>query len=425
MPVTLVLGSQWGDEGKGKIVDVLSEGVDYVVRYQGGANAGHTVVIDGTEFILHLLPTGILHPNTTCIIGGGVVIDPVSLLQEIDGLKTKGIDVEGRLYISHLAHLIMPYHRILEGMSEEREGEKAIGTTGRGIGPAYVDKMARVGIRIVDLLDREIFHQKLLYNIQAKNMILQNVFGETPMDTDAILKEYLEFDQRIDPYIKDTSVLLNQAVREGKSVLLEGAQGTLLDIDFGTYPYVTSSSPTAGGALTGSGLGPKRIDNVIGVIKAYSTRVGNGPMPSEFPPEKMDEMRERGAEFGATTGRPRRVGWLDIMAVRYSAMINGLDGWAVTKLDVLSGLPYLNVAVAYKDGDGKMLNHFPADALLLERCHPVYEQLDGWESDIQDAKTWEDLPSAARQYLEFIEDATEVPVRMISVGPARDQIIHR
>ena len=425
MPVTLVLGSQWGDEGKGKIVDVLSDGVDYVVRYQGGANAGHTVVIDGTEFILHLLPTGILHPNTTCIIGGGVVIDPATLLQEIDGLKTQGIDVEGRLYISHLAHLIMPYHRILEGMNEEREGEKAIGTTGRGIGPAYVDKMARIGIRIVDLLDREIFHQKLLYNIQAKNLILQNMFGETPMDTDAILEEYLEFDQRIDPYIKDTSVLLNQAVREGKSVLLEGAQGTLLDIDFGTYPYVTSSSPTAGGASTGSGLGPRRIDNIIGVIKAYSTRVGNGPMPSEFPPERMDEMRERGAEFGATTGRPRRVGWLDIMAVRYSAMINGLDGWAVTKLDVLSGLPYLNVAVAYKDGDGNMVNHFPADALLLERCHPVYEQLDGWESNIQDARTWEDLPSAARQYLEFIEDATEVPVRMISVGPARDQIIHR
>lgn len=425
MPVTLVVGSQWGDEGKGKIVDVLSEGVDYVVRYQGGANAGHTVVIDSNEFILHLLPTGILHPETTCIIGGGVVIDPVTLLQEIDTLQSKGIQVEGRLYISHLAHLIMPYHRILEGMNEQREGEKAIGTTGRGIGPAYVDKMARIGIRVVDLLDREIFHQKLLYNIQAKNAILHNVFGETPLDTNAILEEYLEFDHRIDPYIKDTSGLLNQAVRDGKNILLEGAQGTLLDIDFGTYPYVTSSNPTAGGALTGSGLGPRWIDNVIGVIKAYSTRVGNGPMPTEFPPEMMDEMRDKGGEFGATTGRPRRVGWLDMTAVRYAVMINGLDGWAVTKLDVLSGLPYLNVAVAYRDGDGKMLNHFPADALLLERCHPVYEQLDGWEEDIQNAKTWEDLPSAARHYLEYIEDATDVPVRMISVGPARNQTIYR
>jgi adenylosuccinate synthase len=425
MPVTLVLGAQWGDEGKGKIVDVLAAESDIVARFQGGANAGHTVIIDGAEFILHLLPTGILHPHVTCIIGGGVVIDPVMLLKEIKDLSRRGIDVDGRLYVSHQAHLIMPYHRMLEGKTEQAWGEKAIGTTGRGIGPAYMDKMARVGIRIVDLLDREVFRQKLLYNIQAKSMILEKVYGDQALDAEAIVAEYLDFDKRMDPYIKDTSVFLHQAITRGDRILLEGAQGTLLDVDFGTYPYVTSSSTCAGGAVTGLGIGPRKIDRIIGVIKAYSTRVGNGPMPTELSEEMGEEMREKGGEFGATTGRPRRVGWFDAVAARYAGMINGIDGWAVTKLDVLSGLQFLNVAVSYRDGSDKLITHFPADAELLSRCHPVYEQLNGWEADIRNAKTWEDLPREARVYLEFIEDSTGVPIWMISVGPDRSQMIRR
>jgi len=425
MPVTLVLGAQWGDEGKGKIVDVLAEQSDVVARYQGGANAGHTVVVDGHEFILHLLPTGILHPKVTCVIGGGVVVDPTALLKEIDELEQGGIKVEGRLFISHLAHLIMPYHRILDRMSEEQFGEKAIGTTGRGIGPAYVDKVARIGIRIVDLLDRDSFQQKLMYNIQAKNTILENVYGAKALDTEAIIAEYQEFDRRIAPFIKDTSVFLNQAIKRGDRILLEGAQGTLLDVDFGTYPYVTSSNPSAGGALTGLGIGPKHIDKVIGVIKAYSTRVGNGPLPTELSAEMADELRKKSGEFGATTGRPRRIGWFDAVVAKYSGMINGIDGWAVTKLDVLSGMPYLNIAVAYKDSTNEMVTHFPADAALLNRCHPVYQQFDGWNEDIQKVRNWNDLPSQARNYLEFIEDTTEVPVIMVSVGPERHQMIRR
>jgi adenylosuccinate synthase len=319
----------------------------------------------------------------------------------------------------------MPYHRSLDQKSEEQYGEKAIGTTGRGIGPAYVDKVARIGIRIVDLLDRDGFRQKLIYNIQTKNAILENMYGVKALDTEAILAEYQEFDQRIDPFIKDTSVFLNQAIKQGDRILLEGAQGTLLDVDFGTYPYVTSSSPSAGGALTGLGIGPRHIDKVIGVIKAYSTRVGNGPLPTELSPEMAEEMRKKSGEYGATTGRPRRIGWFDAVVAKYSAMINGVDGWAVTKLDVLSGMPYLNIAVAYKDSTGEMVTHFPADAALLNRCHPVYQQFDGWEADIQVARNWDDLPSQARNYLELIEDTTEVPVMMVSVGPERHQMIRR
>jgi len=425
MSVTLVLGAQWGDEGKGKIVDVLAQDSDIVARFQGGANAGHTVVIDGTEFILHLLPTGILHPQVTCVIGGGVVIDPVMLFKEIDDLAQKGISVDGRLYISHQAHLIMPYHRMLEGKTEQAWGEKAIGTTGRGIGPAYVDKMARVGIRIVDLLDREVFRQKLLYNIRAKSLILEKIYGDRALDAEAIVAEYLEFDKRMDPFIKDTSVYLQQAISRGDRILLEGAQGTLLDVDFGTYPYVTSSSTAAGGAITGLGIGPRKIDRVIGVIKAYSTRVGNGPMPTELSQEMGEDIRNKGGEFGATTGRPRRVGWFDAVAAKYAGMINGVDGWAVTKLDVLSGLKYLNVAVSYRDGTGKLITHFPADAELLSRCQPVYEQLTGWDDNITEAKRWEDLPRGARSYLEYIEDVTGVPILMISVGADRSQMIRR
>jgi adenylosuccinate synthase len=425
MPVTLVLGAQWGDEGKGKVVDVLSEEADFVARFQGGANAGHTVIVDGTNYILHLLPTGILHPNTTCIIGGGVVVDPVTLLHEIDDLAGKGIDINGRLFISHLANLILPYHSQLEDLSEKLGGDRAIGTTGRGIGPAYVDKMGRIGIRMVDLLDPDTFRTKLSGNIRTKNLVLEKAYGQNTLDPDAVVIQYQQIGERLKPYIKDTSILLNEAIHHGQRVLLEGAQGTLLDVDFGTYPYVTSSSTTAGGALTGLGIGPRKIDQVIGVVKAYITRVGNGPMPTEFPPELMETMREKGGEFGATTGRPRRVGWFDAVAAQYAAMINGIEGWAVTKLDVLSGMKYLNVAVAYRDVEGNVVSNFPGDAELLARCDPVYEQLDGWDDDVQDARSWEELPQKSRDYLEYIEDITGVPVLMVSVGPQRHQMIRR
>ncbi|HNY91661.1 MAG TPA: adenylosuccinate synthase, partial [bacterium] len=339
MSVTIILGAQWGDEGKGKIVDLLSAKADVVARYQGGPNAGHTVVIDEEEIVLHQIPSGILHPHTRCIIGNGVVIDPVILMEEVDFVKSKGFQVDGRLFISHRAHLIMPYHKLLDTTREAAEGASKIGTTGRGIGPAYVDKFDRCGIRIVDLLDRSTLAEKLLKNLESKNKVLQRIYDRDSMDTEKIIQDYLEFDRRIDAYVKDTTLLINRAIDASEEVLIEGAQGTMLDIDFGTYPYVTSSNPTAGGACTGLGVGPTRIDRVLGVVKAYTTRVGMGPMPTEFDTEFGDQMRQLGGEYGATTGRPRRCGWFDAVVVRMAAMINGLTHLAITKLDVLDTLP--------------------------------------------------------------------------------------
>ncbi|MBU1985300.1 adenylosuccinate synthase, partial [bacterium] len=337
--VTVVLGAQWGDEGKGKVVDFLSRDADVVARYQGGANAGHTIIHDGQKLVLHLLPAAVLWPQTVCVIGAGVVVDPVALLDEVRQIESLGINLTGRLFVSHQAHLIMPYHKLLDQINDSQSDRPRIGTTGRGIGPAYVDKVARVGIRIVDLLDRDFLREKIRANVEDKNRLLSKVYDAQQLDVDAIVEEYVAFDQRIDPYVKDVSVLLFEAVRSGKNIIFEGAQGTLLDIDMGTYPFVTSSNPTAGGACTGLGIGPRKIDRVIGIIKAYTTRVGQGPFPTEI--EETTEgvsLRERGDEYGATTGRPRRCGWFDGVVARFSARVNGVDSWAITKLDILTGI---------------------------------------------------------------------------------------
>lgn len=420
MSVTILVGSQWGDEGKGKIVDLLSEKYEIVARYQGGANAGHTVEIGDKKYILHLIPSGILRKDVVCVIGNGVVIDPNALLEEIKLLEQNNISVKGRLFISHNAHLIMPYHKLLDSISES--GETKIGTTGRGIGPCYIDKYARKGIKIVDLLDRATLEQKIRQNIIEKNTLLKKVYDREELDAAAIVKEYVEFDKVIDQYIKDTPQYLNSAISEGKSILLEGAQGALLDVDHGTYPYVTSSSPTSGGACTGSGIPPNKITNVVGIVKAYTTRVGNGPFPTELLDADGEKLRKIGAEFGATTGRPRRCGWYDAALVAYSSMINGLDEVALTKLDVLSEFDEIKVCIAY-ELEGKQLKSFPTDVERLSKVIPVYETLPGWKSDITKAKTFEELPLNCKNYLKFISEKSNINIKVISVGPKRSETI--
>ena len=422
MSVIIVVGAQWGDEGKGKIVDLLSEDYDIVARYQGGANAGHTVIIRDKKYVLHLIPSGILHPKAECVIGNGVVIDPVALMDEIRLLKSQGIDVQGRLWISQNAHLIMPYHKLLDSVSEEKQGANKIGTTKRGIGPAYVDKVNRKGIRIVDLLDRESFEKKLRRNLYEKNELLHKIYGTLPLDVEAIVNEYLEFDKLIDPYIKDVSVYLNNAIAAGKSVLLEGAQGTLLDVDHGTYPYVTSSNPCSGGACIGTGIGPTKIDEVLGVMKAYTTRVGEGPFPTELLNNEGDFLRKEGAEFGATTGRPRRCGWFDGVIARYAARINGIDSLAITKLDVLDKFEKIKVCTGYRYA-GKMLKEFPTNLKILQNCQPVYEELPGWQQPTTGATSWNELPKIAQNYLIFLQDLTSAPIKIVSVGSKRSQTI--
>jgi len=418
MSVTVLVGSQWGDEGKGKIVDILSEKFDIVARYQGGANAGHTVEIGEMQYILHLIPSGILRDGVKCVIGNGVVIDPQALLDEIKILEDNGINVEGRLFISHNAHLIMPYHKLLDSISES--GKNKIGTTGRGIGPCYIDKFDRKGIRIVDLLNRDVLEKKLRKNVEEKNILLKKLYDDKGFDIDEIIKEYISFDEAIDSYVTDVPLLLNDAIKEGKNILLEGAQGTLLDVDHGTYPFVTSSNPTSGGASTGSGIPPNKIDNVFGIVKAYTTRVGNGPFPTELTDEKGEKLRKAGAEFGATTGRPRRCGWFDAFLVRYSAMINGIDTVAITKLDVLSVFENINVCVGYKL-NGKLLKSFPSDVDRLSSVIPVYETVDGWMEDISGCKSYDQLPPKTKKYLEFISDQANIKIEIISVGPKRRQ----
>jgi adenylosuccinate synthase len=422
MPVSIVIGSQWGDEGKGKIVDLLSPEVDVVARYQGGANAGHTICWDDQTFVLHLVPSGIFHDDVTCVIGNGVVIDPVAVMEEIRTIRDLGYEVEGRLLISHNAHLIMPYHKAVEAAREEARDADAIGTTGRGIGPAYMDKFARTGIRVVDLLDRDVLRAKLTRAIEEKNDILQHIYDADRLDIDQIVDEYVEFDQQIDPFVTDTAEYLCHALKDGKRVLAEGAQGSLLDVDFGSYPYVTSSHPTVGGCCTGLGVPPTEVDRTIGIVKAYCTRVGNGPFPTELDGEVGQRLRKVGSEFGATTGRPRRCGWLDLVALRYTAMINGFTELAVTKLDVLSGLDELKVCTRYRVG-GKETTRFPSEVQTLERVEPVYETVPGWDADISDVRHFADLPSAAQDYLGFIAETTGVRVDLISNGPKRSQII--
>jgi adenylosuccinate synthase len=418
MSVTILVGSQWGDEGKGKIVDILSEKYDIVTRYQGGANAGHTVEIGNKKYVLHLIPSGILRENCICVIGNGVVIDPTALLEEIDLLETFGIKVEGRLLISHNAHLIMPYHKLLDSINESRENK--IGTTGKGIGPCYIDKYARKGIRIVDLQNKKILEEKIRLNMKEKNDLLWKMYAKEGLDVEQIIKTYMEFDKRIDKYIKDVPLYLNNAIAEGKSILLEGAQGALLDVDHGTYPYVTSSNPTSGGACTGTGIPPNKIETVAGIVKAYTTRVGMGPFPTELFNTNGDKLRSAGAEFGATTGRPRRCGWFDVPMVKYSSAINGLDYAAITKLDVLSNFQELKVCVEYKF-EGKILKSFPTDVERLTTVEPIYESLPGWGTDISSCTSYDSLPQNAKNYLEFISDKAGIKIKIISVGPKRAQ----
>ncbi|MFQ5706679.1 MAG: adenylosuccinate synthase [bacterium] len=422
MSVRIVVGAQWGDEGKGKIVDLLSRDADIVARYQGGANAGHTVVMDGHTYILHLIPSGILQENCICVIGNGVVVDPMALMKEISLLESKGVKVQGRLFISHRAHLIMPYHKLLDQAKETRDADQKIGTTGRGIGPAYVDKVNRMGIRIVDLLNRDTLKAKLRRNIEEKNEILKKIYEKEQLNVDKIISEYVEFDEKIDPYVKDVSTYLNEAIQQGKRILLEGAQGTLLDIDFGTYPYVTSSSPTSGGACAGVGIGPTRVDNVTGVLKAYTTRVGMGPFPTEIHEDEAINLRELGDEYGATTGRPRRCGWFDAVIANFAAQVNGLDSFALTKLDVLDSLSEIKVCVAYRYEE-KTIKTFPGEMRILEHCEPVYETLPGWQQPTSGARTFAALPQNAKNYLQAIEDLTQTRIAIASVGSDRDETI--
>ena len=423
MSVKIVVGAQWGDEGKGKIVDLLSDSMDIVARYQGGANAGHTIVIEGKKFVLHLIPSGILQSDVKCVIGNGVVIDPVALMEEIAMLESFGISMQDRLFISHKAHLIMPYHKMLD-KARESQASAAIGTTGRGIGPAYIDKFSRSGIRIVDLLDRTVFEEKLRANIEEKNTVLKKIYDQEELDINSIIGEYLDFDVKIDPYIKDTTLFLNQAIADGKSVLMEGAQGALLDVDHGTYPFVTSSNPTSGGACTGLGVPPTKIDSVIGVVKAYTTRVGNGPFPTELHDEMGENLRMVGAEFGATTGRPRRCGWLDGVALQYSVMINGIDTIALTKLDVLDGITSIGICTGY-EVDGKMLRSFPANVEDLAKVKPHYEFFEGWNSSLAGIKNYDDLPKQTQDYISAIEKIAGAKVGIVSLSPDRADTIIR
>jgi adenylosuccinate synthase len=421
MPAIVLVGAQWGDEGKGKATDLLGDTVDYVVRYQGGNNAGHTVVIGSEKYALHLLPSGILSPNVVPVIGNGVVIDPAVLLEEIRGLDARGINTS-KLVISTNAHLITPYHRTIDKVSERFLGKSKIGTTGRGIGPAYADKISRIGIRVQDLFDRSILEQKLEGALNDKNQVLTKVFNRKNMAVSEILEEYLAYAEILRPYIADTSLLLDKALKAGKTVLLEGSQGTLLDVDHGTYPFVTSSNPTAGGACTGSGIGPKAITRVIGIVKAYTTRVGSGPFPTELLDDDGDKLRTIGHEYGTTTGRNRRCGWYDAPIARYAVRINGLTDFFLTKLDVLTGWEKIPVCVAY-DVDGTRHDELPASQTDFHHAKPIYEYLPGWKEDISKARSVSDLPKNAQDYVKYLEEISGAPISAIGVGPGRDETI--
>jgi adenylosuccinate synthase len=416
----VIVGAQWGDEGKGKIIDILSEEADIIVRFQGGNNAGHTVVIDEEVFIFHLIPSGILHKGKICVIGNGVVVDPRAILEEINMLKSKGIRVDGNLFISNEAHVIFPYHRMLDSLRETKKGK--IGTTKRGIGPCYADKVSRCGIRIQELLDRDILKRKLKLNLDEKNKTFKALYGFKGFSFDKIYREYLDYGRRIKKYCLDTSILLNEAIKNRKRILFEGAQGTLLDIDHGTYPYVTSSNATAGGACTGTGVGPSKIDKVIGVVKAYTTRVGEGPFPTQFEPELLAQIQKKGREYGATTGRPRRCGWFDALVAKYSVMINGIDELVVTKLDVLDDTKKLRICVGYKY-KGRLYRHLPTDMNIFENCTPVYEECDGWLQNTSCTENFKDLPRNAKLYVKRIEELMGAKVTMISIGSERKQVI--
>ncbi|MET8158182.1 adenylosuccinate synthase [Sphaerisporangium sp. NPDC005289] len=421
MPAVVLVGAQWGDEGKGKATDLLGGEVDYVVRYQGGNNAGHTVVIGDQKYALHLLPTGVLSPEVVPVIGNGVVIDPGVLLAEIDGLKERGISCD-RLLISASAHLIMPHHKALDKVTERYLGKARIGTTGRGIGPAYGDKIARMGVRVQDLLDPGILGKKIEVALNEKNQVLTKVYNRRGIEPARVLEEYLGYAERLKPHIADTSLILNKALDEDKVVLLEGGQGNLLDIDHGTYPFVTSSSPTSGGACIGSGIPPTRLTRVIGILKAYTTRVGSGPFPTELTDDMGDWLRTTGGEYGVTTGRDRRCGWFDAIIARYATRINGVTDFFLTKLDVLSGLERIPVCVAY-EVDGVRHDEIPMTQTDFHHATPVYEELPGWQEDITEAKTFEDLPKNAQNYVRTLEELSGAPISAIGVGPGRTQTL--
>jgi adenylosuccinate synthase len=421
MPAIVLVGAQWGDEGKGKATDLLGDRVDYVVRYQGGNNAGHTVVIGDDTYALHMLPSGVLSPGAIPVIGNGVVIDPQVLLDEIDGLQARGVDC-GKLLVSANAHLIMPYHRALDKVTERYLGSARIGTTGRGIGPAYGDKIARVGIRVQDLFDPGILRKKLELVLREKNQVLGKVYNRRGIDPQACADEYLRYADRLCPYVADTGLVLGQALDGGQVVLLEGAQATMLDVDHGTYPFVTSSSPTAGGACAGSGIGPTMIAKVIGIVKAYTTRVGEGPFPTELHDEQGERLRKTGAEYGVTTGRPRRTGWFDAVIGRYATRVNGITDYFLTKLDVLSGLDPVPVCVAY-EVDGIRHDEIPMTQTEFHHAVPVYEYFDGWHEDISTARSFDELPANARTYVTAVEKMIGAPVAAVGVGPRRDQTL--
>ena len=417
MANTVLVGAQWGDEGKGKIIDVMTEEADWVVRFQGGNNAGHTVKILDKTYVLHLIPSGILREGKNCVIGHGTVIDPIALLEEIDGVHAQGVSTEGRLFLSDRAHVVMPYHATIDQLHEEQKRDvDKIGTTKRGIGPAYGDKVARTGLRLVNLLDDDLEDQ-LRIRLETNNVVIEAMGGDA-LDVDAVIAQYVAAAKRLRPYIHETISLLHDAHARGENILCEGAQGTMLDIDYGTYPFVTSSSTTVGGASTGGGLPYNMIDQVVGVIKAYTTRVGEGPFPTELHDDLGEEIRRVGAEFGATTGRPRRCGWFDAMIARYSAMVNGIDSWCVTKLDVMDSLETIKVCVAYEH-KGTLLTAFPSSAKILSECTPVYEERPGWQCPTTEISNYDDLPKKARAYIQYLEEVSGVPVGVLSVGPSR------
>lgn len=424
MPANIVVGSQWGDEGKGKIIDIIASRADVVVRSQGGNNAGHTVVNDGQTYKLHLIPSGILYKNTPCLIGAGVVLDPKDLLGEIDSLSSRGVSFDN-LKIDPRAHVVMPWHITLDGLSEKFRGNSDIGTTKRGIGPCYMDKYERCGIRVYDLVHPEVFAEKARMTGKLKNKIITEVYGGEAHDIEAIIKEYTEYGKRLAKYVGDVSVIVYEAAKANKTIMFEGAQATLLDIDFGTYPYVTSSHPLSAGVCVGTGVGPMIISNIIGVAKAYTTRVGKGPFPTELNDETGETIRNKGGEFGTTTGRPRRTGWFDAVIVRHSVRVNGLSSLAINKLDTLGGIGDLKVCVAYKKPDGTVVENFPAALEELADCTPVYETLKGFDDDISACRSFDELPDACKKYIERLEELCDCHISMVGVGPDREQIIER
>jgi len=422
--ITVVVGTQWGDEGKGKIIDYLAEQVDIIARYQGGGNAGHTVVLKDKKYIFHLVPSGILYPDKVCVIGNGVVLDPVSLFEEIDYLEKSGISVEGRLFIAENAHMTLTYHKTLDQIEDKFRGRGALGTTGRGIGTTYADKFNRIGIRVIDVLEDDIFREKLKIALELKNYLFKEYYKEQMLSVDKIYNETKIYRDRIRKMVRNVCLYINEEIERGKSVLAEGAQGTFLDIDFGTYPYVTASNCIAGGVCAGLGVSPKKVSRIIGVVKSYTTRVGMGPFPTELKGEEGENLRKTGNEYGATTGRPRRCGWFDAVLVRFAAVVNGLDELVMTKLDVLTGIEKIKLAVAYRF-DGNVYKEYPLNTKVFSNCDVVYEEMDGWKEDISKVRRYTELPENARRYIERIEELIGVPITKISVGSSREQMVVR